>query len=69
MLDLCGTLELRVETLYCHAAMRALRVTAWTSIPELIRQGVEAWETIELVDGIYFDWGDDGLVYWRENHG
>lgn len=41
-------------------------MTAWTSIPELICQGVEAWETIDLVDGIYFDWGDDGRIYWKE---
>jgi len=44
-------------------------MTAWISIPEMLPKGLEAFEVIELVDGIYFDWGDDGLVYWRENHG
>ena len=67
MRDVRETRPGRFETFHYRAIVRRVRyVTAWTSIPELIRQGVEAWETIELVDGIFFEWGDDSLVYWRE---
>ena len=42
-------------------------MTAWISIPEMLPKGLETFEVIDLVDGIYFDWGDDGVIYWRKN--
>lgn len=66
MLGLYRTLERRFEALRANPTVSEVRVTAWISIAEMLPKGLETFEVIDLVDGIFFEWGDDSLVYWKE---